>query len=187
MKTSLALALPVLLCAAFGAQQRVTPSTKPQDPSTVREFDSRVNKYLSQRNKLGAGPSKPADSAAQVKAREQQLAAKVRQQRANAKQGDIFDSDVAELFRRNLAVTMSGPAGKRIRTSLSHAEPVKNLDLHVNDVYPDNIPLQSTPPSLLQVLPRLPKGLEYRFVERNLILYDSATNLVVDFLPNALP
>jgi hypothetical protein len=36
-------------------------------------------------------------------------------------------------------------------------------------------------------LPRLPSGLEYRIVGRELVLLDSTSNLVVDLLPDALP
>jgi hypothetical protein len=36
-------------------------------------------------------------------------------------------------------------------------------------------------------LPQLPKEVEYRFVGRDLILRDVAANLIVDFLPNAVP
>jgi hypothetical protein len=40
------------------------------------------------------------------------------------------------------------------------------------------------PPSLLLNLPELPKELEYRFVGRELVLRDSAANLIVDVLPD---
>jgi hypothetical protein len=33
-------------------------------------------------------------------------------------------------------------------------------------------------------LPTLPKGVEFRFVGRNLILLDTQANLIVDVLPN---
>jgi hypothetical protein len=70
---------------------------------------------------------------------------------------------------------------------LAHAEPLPKMKLQVNAKYPEQAPLQSTPPTILMNLPRLPKGLEYRFVGRDLILYDSATNLIVDYLHEALP
>jgi hypothetical protein len=39
---------------------------------------------------------------------------------------------------------------------------------------------------LLDVLPRLPEELEYRFVGRDLILRDVKANLIVDFIPGIL-
>ena len=40
------------------------------------------------------------------------------------------------------------------------------------------------PPSLLLNLPKLPKELEYRFVDHELIVRDVAANLIVDFIPD---
>jgi len=39
----------------------------------------------------------------------------------------------------------------------------------------------------LKILPTLPKGLEYCIAGKTLALRDSAANMVVDYLPNALP
>ena len=47
--------------------------------------------------------------------------------------------------------------------------------------------MQSTPPTLLANLPKLPAELEYRIVDRELVLLDTKANLIVDLLPNALP
>lgn len=61
------------------------------------------------------------------------------------------------------------------------------MQLQINQSYPEQVALQSTPPTLLANLPELPKGLEYRILGRELILRDSDANLVVDYVPNALP
>jgi hypothetical protein len=61
------------------------------------------------------------------------------------------------------------------------------LTLHVNDSYPANIPLQSTPPTILMNLPRLPPELEYRIDGHALVLRDTAANIVVDLMPDAIP
>jgi hypothetical protein len=72
---------------------------------------------------------------------------------------------------------------------LNHAEPVGPQDLKVNGVYPNvsGQPLQSVPATLLLNLPVLPKGLEYRISGHTLSLRDSEANMVVDYLPDALP
>jgi hypothetical protein len=41
------------------------------------------------------------------------------------------------------------------------------------------------PPELLQLFPSLPAHLEYRFIDRDLILWDSHANLIIDVIPNA--
>jgi hypothetical protein len=56
--------------------------------------------------------------------------------------------------------------------------------LEVNQPYPDGLPLQSMPPSVLMNLPKLPPELEYRAVGRELVLRDIAANLVVDIIPD---
>jgi hypothetical protein len=81
---------------------------------------------------------------------------------------------------------MQGLDGKNIKASLRHAEPLPNVHLEVNGKYPNNLPLQSTPPTLLMNLPYLPKELQYRVVGSALVLYDEASNLIVDFIPNAI-
>ena len=90
-------------------------------------------------------------------------------------------------MRRQISATLSGPEGAKVRASLRHAEPLRGLKLRVNEVYPEGVPLQSTPPTLLLNLPPLPKDLEYRIVGRTLVLHDTVPNLVVDFIPDAIP
>jgi hypothetical protein len=55
----------------------------------------------------------------------------------------------------------------------------------VNAIYLSEAPLSTMPPKLLTELPELPKGLEYRFIGKTLILYDADASLIVDFIPNA--
>jgi len=57
----------------------------------------------------------------------------------------------------------------------------------VNAPYPKNAALATVPPLLLLRLPKLPDGLEYRFMGRDLILHDTTANIVVDILREAAP
>src|SRR5438046_6802433 len=43
------------------------------------------------------------------------------------------------------------------------------------------------PPRLAEILPPLPKQLEYDFTDRTLVLRDIDADVVVDFVPNAFP
>ena len=43
------------------------------------------------------------------------------------------------------------------------------------------------PPTLLRQLPDLPNELAYRIIGRALALQDIKANLIVDFIPNAIP
>ncbi|HLY20154.1 MAG TPA: hypothetical protein VKR61_23160, partial [Bryobacteraceae bacterium] len=89
-------------------------------------------------------------------------------------------------FRRLIGLTLQAEA-PRIRRSLHRAEPVQLHDLRVDRSYPEGVPLQSTPPTILLNLPKLPSELEYRVVGRALVLLDVEANLIVDYIPDALP
>lgn len=161
------------------------PAPGSNDARTVAEFQKRAKQYLDWRNNIGKTPS-PGDSPEKIIAARRELANKVRVGRAGAKQGEIFRPDAADYFRRQIAATLNSRHGERVRSSLRHSEPTE-MELQINQSYPEKVALQSTPPSLLLNLPELPKGLEYRILGRELVLRDSDANIVVDYVANALP
>ncbi len=158
-----------------------------QNGATINDFESRVTKYLELRKKEAGSAPRPTNSPEKISDSQQNLAAKVKALRPDAKQGDIFTPEIADYFRRQISATLAGQDGHKIRASLRHAEPVHALSLQVNQIYPQGVPLQSTPPTLLLSLPRLPKELEYRIVGHHLVLHDIAPNIVVDFVSYAIP
>jgi len=133
---------------------------------------------------------KPTTDIAQLEERRGALRRIMIAARPDAKQGDLFTPPVAALFRKPIAQAIDGPSGDKVRRSLQGAEPIAAAEaarIAVNRDYPNQNgqPLQSAPATLLQCLPVLPKGLEYRMVGSILVLRDTEANLVVDFLPNA--
>jgi hypothetical protein len=158
----------------------------PDDSAVVKDFEERVNKYLELHKQHGVG-AKPSDSPDKLAEQKSQAREKVRGSRIEAKQGDIFSPEIGAYFKKQIAATMQGPDGPKVRASLRHAEPLPHIHLQVNARYPRNLPLQSTPPTLLLNLPHLPGKLQYRIVGSTLVLYDVATGLIVDLLPEAVP
>jgi hypothetical protein len=156
------------------------------DESAVKEFQSRINNYLSGKKKQDI-TKKPTDSPGKLAQAKQETAEKIKESRPEAQQGDIFTPAVTAYFKKQIESTLRGPDGGKIRASLRHAEPLPNVQLKVNAKYPRNLPLQSTPPTLLMNLPPLPKELQYRIVGSTLVLYDMSSSLIVDFIPNAVP
>ena len=150
------------------------------------DFQARAKQYLDWRKEVAGNPPKSSDSPEAIARSQRELGNKIRVARAGAKQGEIFSPEIAQYFRRQIAESLRGAGGNKVRASLRNAEPVK-IELQVNQSYPENIPLQSTPPSLLLKLPELPKGLEYRILGRELVLRDTDANVVLDYVPNALP
>jgi hypothetical protein len=165
------------------AQENVNPQAL-----ALQDFQKRVDDFVRLEKNLAKGLSatKPTTEPETILDRQHELAGKIRAARKQAKQGDIFTPDIAKEFRRLLALARQGQNDTHIKKSLERAEPVR-LTLHVNDAYPPDIPLQSTPPSILLNLPRLPPEVEYRIVGRTLVLRDIVANLVIDLIPDAVP
>jgi hypothetical protein len=155
----------------------------------LKVFSDRVKQYISMEHNLPADRLSPKAKVEQLEQRRQALRAALQQARSGAKQGDIFTPEVGDVFRKLLRSTLTGSRGAKIRASLNHAEPIGPQDLKVNEVYPNlsGQPMQSIPPSILLNLPVLPKGLEYKITGHTLSLRDADANMVVDYLPNALP
>lgn len=181
------LIVALLLTAAASAQKKATGKVHAKDASAVQEFEARVTQYLDLRKDKAGSPPGPTTSATKLKNSQEGIRERIQANRASAKQGDIFTPDIAAYFHRQLASAFKGHRGARVLASLQHAEPQAKATVQVNQPYPDGVPLQSTPPTLLLKLPKLPKELQYRIVGRNLVLLDIEPNLAVDILPDAIP
>jgi hypothetical protein len=186
------LSILILLVSTAGfASSQAKPGSGTQvnqNAAIGADFDKRVNDYMKLRHQAQAGLSAPKNttSSGKITGYQHELAAKIRELRPQAKQGDIFTPEVTELFHRLISQSLNGPESTKIRKSYQRAEPIHGVRLDVDQSYPDRLPLQSMPPSLLLNLPRLPKELEYRFVGHELVLRDIASNLIVDLIPEVV-
>lgn len=185
----------ILAVANPGEGQVTDPAAKASlsagDQKTMDSFLEAANSYLAiDHNAPSQAKLKPTKDVAQIEQRRRALRDVIVAARPNAKEGDLFTPPVADLFRKLMAQAMDGSDGNKIRRSLQSAEPIAAAgaaQIAVNHDYPNQRgqPLQSAPATLLQCLPVLPKGLEYRMVGNILVLRDAEANLVVDYLPNA--
>lgn len=155
----------------------------------LREFQEEVEEYAELHDKELAKIG-GQESVASQKTLADAIAAK----RSKAKQGDIFEVEIEPLFRRLIAEQLKGPDTLAAQKAIVEGNPGKEkgeatapVVVRINGVYPLGAPLSTVPPSVLLTLPELPKCLEYRFVNRDLILLDSVAGLIVDFLPAAAP
>jgi hypothetical protein len=160
-----------------------------QEQKLLDDFAKNAKTYIDKEHALPADKLKPKSDIELLEKQRVALRDAVRQSRPDAKQGDFFSPPTATVFRKILAKTMAGPDGAKVRASLKHAEPEAPMKFVVNGDYPNRQgqPIQSMPPTVLQTLPPLPKGLEYSIAGNTLALRDTNANLVVDFLPDALP
>lgn len=174
-----AASLPVELAAAKKLRVNRTAAL-------FKEFDDRVQNYVKlQKQKESALPAlKNTSDPAEIEARRKTLAAAIQAARRHAVPGDIFFSAVKPEFLKILRGELKGPGSRTTRAAIQEDKP-NQIALRVNRVYPETAPLSTVPPMVLLNLPPLPEQLEYRFVNRHLVLRDAKANLIVDYM--ALP
>ena len=179
------LAICACAAAASAAPEQSRQATEAARVEAV--FADRVRAYVTlQQGQEGWAALKPTTDPAQIASRKRDLAASIANARRDSRQGDIFTPDVTALFHRVILEEFRGKDGRRIRRTILEGDPAPVTVLHVNEMYPEEIPVTTTPPTLLRRLPSLPEGLAYRIVGRALVLLDIQTNLIVDFIPDAI-
>jgi hypothetical protein len=166
-----------------GTQKRVN-----QDARIAADFTARVAAYMDLHTGLENKLPKLSKEATpeQIVAHQRALARLVADARRGARPGDVFTRPTRALFRRYLAAVFGGPDGKQLKASIMDENPGP-VKIAVNQPYPDQIPLSTMPPQVLQWLPKLPEELEYRFVADRLILMDVHAHMIVDYIEDALP
>jgi hypothetical protein len=175
-----------LLIPAIASLSRAQPANA--GAVVMENFENRVKDYLKLRKEIEGElhPLKSTGSQETIAHHEHEMAERIRKTRRSAVQGAFFSPEIAAEFRRLIQLAMQGTDATHVHQSLSHAEPVR-LQLRINASYPTGVPLQSTPPTLLANLPPLPPELDYRLVGSNLVLRDAKANVILDFIPNAVP
>jgi hypothetical protein len=154
---------------------------------TLKEFERRLNGYIQLRSDLSkkVKPLTPTADSAELTARQEALAAALRIARSGAKKGDLIPAQVAAEIQTIVAADFKQrtPA-ERIATV---AEVPSGFNLAVNRTYPQQAALPTVPPLLLSKLPVLPDNLQYRFVGHHMVILDWDTQLIIDYIANAVP
>ena len=174
------------------------PTTVPAQPdATFEPFKRALQTYVDQTQpfrKVAAQeaekvPGKAtADAGAEqsVRARQSSLADALRTKlRPNAKQGDLVTADTAAAIAGEIQKAFNTPKRDLILDELAeqNGTPANAAAPTVNQ----RLDAPRVPPRLMEILPPLPKQLEYDFVGRTLVVRDVDADVVVDFVPNALP
>lgn len=121
----------------------------------------------------------------EVRRRTEALAIVIRSARSQARQGDIFTPEIAQMIRR--AVREGCEGDYALQVALIYEEQTHPMPAaRVNDRWPGTVPYPTMLPAVLAALPALPEGLEYRFMNNALVLLDIDANLIVDFVPDAV-
>ena len=194
-------ALAVSIALSGGAAVAVPQEHRDHDAPRLEipadeaeDFLEEVEEYVEVRRKAREELPKLKDEAepADVTAYAKQLTTNIARRRKGAKQGDVFKPKVAAAFRRLCRDHLARHPDER-KTVLTEGNPTGDEErigaprVAVNGQYIPASPLSTVPPTLLLSLPTLPDEVEYRFIGRSLILRDTVANLIIDFVPNAVP
>jgi len=169
-----ALAPPVVVSAA--------------DKTAIQTFEKQVKDYVQLRDRVKANaPKLSKDSTPeQIQAYRTALEQSLRTERAAAKRGDLFRPETADYIRRTLKIEFQGKDRQELRKTIFETE-LQGVVLRVNYTYAQSAEFSEMPATLLAKLPQLPKEVRYRFVGRNMLLVDRESNVIIDYMPDALP
>jgi hypothetical protein len=164
------------------------PVNSPAEKAAIQRFENNIKEYVKLRNNVREqAPKLSKDSTPeQIHAYRTALEDSLRNARKDAKRGDLFTPDIASFIRRTLKNEFQGKDRKEIREIAFETE-LQGVVLRVNYPYAATAELSEMPATLLAKLPQVPKEVRYRFVGRNMILVDRETNVILDFMPDALP
>ena len=191
------LAVCVAAACSLSARQAAKPGPLPSngtyansEAKLMADFKAKVTDYVKMRSKLGTTTPalKQTDHPAEINAAEQALAQKIREARPQAKRGDFFTPATAALFERLMAPAVNGPEGRENTAAVADDNP-ERVPFKVNGDYPKRETISTVPPDILRALPTFPEDaqIQYRFVGKHLILYDARSNLIMDYIFNAIP
>ena len=171
----------------------IVPSMAAQTPGTCDsalrlDLERRVLAYVELRDRVArtVPPMRTLPDPGEIRRRSDLLASAIQDARAGARRGDIFTPEIAALLRRAIRGACDDDVALLIALVSEELEsPLPWPGIHGR--WPGGVPLPTMPPDLLAALPPLPAGLEYRFLNRALVLRDIDANLILDFVPDAIP
>jgi hypothetical protein len=184
--------VPVMVFGRGNIQQAAEalkpPPVSNAEKRTIVAFENRLKAYLKLRSALKAKlPKLSKDSTPeQIESYRKTFAERLRSARTSAKSGDLFRAGVASYIRKTLRTEFQGKERAELREVIFDEE-TTGIALRVNYPYPEKKEFAEMPATLLVKLPQVPKELRYRFVGKNLLLVDRDTNLIIDYMVDALP
>jgi hypothetical protein len=172
---------PVVV-AVLAQQAPVNPLAQ-----VMADFKKRVDAYLELRRAIASKlpEVKETGDPAKISNREKALGKAIAMARTTAKAGDVFGVEMSRHLQRILVEDWNSRSEADRKAIFMEIPP--GLVLKVNQPYPTTIPLVSVPAKLLAQLPMIPEELEYRLVDRRLLLRDRDANLIVDVLVGTAP
>ena len=186
---SLALLAIVGAAFTFGCEDSEPERSANPTDTMFEDFAKRLDSYTTLRERLtdSIGDLDPTKSQEEIAARATALGNAIIAARPQAKQGDIFSPEVSAFLATLIRQEYKRRSEPVLETREDQQDELPNFEPRVNQIYPTTYPLATFPPALLPVLPPLPEEVEYRIVRDYLILRDIEANVILDFMPGAVP
>jgi hypothetical protein len=179
------------MAVAIGVIAAAAPQVHAQDSdkAALAQFDAAIAHYMKIRQSLVSekisGPV-PNSTSTEINRAADALAFSIQRARAKARPGDIFRPAVSPILKRRIADAIRTANLGPVLSNIDDEGPATTTPaLHLR--FPAAAALATMPPSLLEVLPPLPKPLEYRIIGQYLVLRDSEAAMIIDFIPAAVP
>ena len=168
------------------APAKAAPHTN-ANAAVISDFLKRVDAYVAQHKKHEDTLPKLSKQTTpqEIDTHQRALAKLIQASRQAAKQGDLLTPAMQRLVRSLLLPIFAGKDGAQVRNEILDKEYKGDVKLAVNGRYPDEVPVSTMPPQVLEALPKLPEEIEYRFIQNNLILFDSHAHIIADYMIRA--
>ena len=183
--------LPLALALFVGCSMpRAQQLSALSDARSIEDFNNRIQTYINvhhQAEEHSGLTEHPLalSSVKEIAKRKHILAKQIVLLRKDTHEGDIFTSELKAYFIRVLnSAYQANP--EAISTAAACAPKCDQQMVAPNAIYPDLLGFSMMTPTLLLHLPPLPEELEYRILNRDLIIRDREANLIVDVMRNAL-
>jgi hypothetical protein len=179
--------IPIIAMAAsllMSAAPLAADQTGPLPGSALAQFNDHVSGYVALRSRF----EEPLPRLGTLRTEwstliaRRYLASAIRTARHASVAGEIFTPQVALMFRERFAGALT-PNEWLLLVPPGDDESAAPIVL-VNEPVAEEW-FTALPPALVQHLPALPEGIEYRFVGTALVLWDTHAEIVIDVLPNA--
>jgi hypothetical protein len=166
-----------------------TPQAR-QEPA-LTEFNARIDGYVALHRRLEQSlpPEQTFDDPEEMSEARDRLADAIRDARPDARKGDFFPAGFAVIVRRCVddALAHADYDLSAVLDAINDEVVPGGPRLKVNGAFPWEHVGAAMWPALLHRLPLLPPELQYRLVDRDLVLIDVHANLIIDILKEALP
>jgi hypothetical protein len=157
------------------------------EADAIKQFNDRIEQYMVIRRRLADEVASPTanSSALQITNASDALAAGIRRARPAVRRGTFFASRTSAVIKRRVKDVVGDASLLAVLAGIDDDGPASG-DPAIYRRFPTSSQLATMPPSILAVLPPLPKELEYRIIGSFLVLRDIDAAMILDYIPSAV-